>query len=353
MPLFYENIKRKEQADLLSQVQPAKESLPTNPHLSVSLLTRVTLNPLKSLLANSGVDQWVRDANSGSQNVKSDQKHGKIQVSSKGYDVVTGVTQGSIAALMVGVLCNPVDRANALYTRKSASYQSVFKQVLQNPFIGTGHAIKRNIPRNAMVFSALPIVRKELEEKGYTSATSQLMSGVPAGIIDALVMAKTTVVRIRQHTLNLDLKQASATVTMQDLRAAREWGVKRGVAYWMTFPITTDWCESILSPKELVKDEKPTHKNLIYLAAGGVAGGVAAALSYPLDVALRRNVIFPHVLPIKEMFENYCQHGFFNTVKNSTHRGFPISGARVVVSSAIINWAYHAAEAIWSPVLTK
>jgi hypothetical protein len=242
-----------------------------------------------------------------------------------------------------------------------AQYQN-FKNIFPNqPWAGTLYGIKVNIPRNAVAFTTLPLLRDQLEES-FTPRQSVGIAGVGTGIVESLFTARARVIKTIMHTSkdNPTHKQVWASLPVvargEKVKAAIKWGAAKGVAYWVTFPVLTQLCEEQFKQgiNYFQLGDSYALRAADYLLAGALAGAVTPLISYPLDVLEKRAILNTGQNQIQKTWNYYCRYGLLSTIKHNTHVGFLKTALpRMMISSAFFNFTLHLAKSGCDVVFVK
>jgi hypothetical protein len=333
----------------------------------------------------------------------------KMPVSAEAYDVAQGVLHGTLQALACALL-NPIDKKNAeLVTSKKhhkvepigkavqnalvpvkvlpnalvvykppvlfnlpvlktpvsygwrKQYQN-FKNIFPNqPWAGTLYGIKVNIPRNAVAFTTLPLLRDELEES-FTRKESLVIAGAGTGVVESLFTARARVIKTIMHTskdnpTHRQVWDSLPVVTRgEKVKAAIKWGAAKGVAYWVTFPVLAQVCEEQFKQgiDHFQLGDSYALRAADYLLAGALAGAVTPLISYPLDVLEKRAILNTSHNQIHKTWNYYCRYGLLSTIKHNTHVGFLKTALpRMMMSSAFFNFTLHLAKSGCDAVFVK
>lgn len=320
--------------------------------------------------------------------VKEKLKKNQISVSVETYDVIQGVTHGTLQALACGAL-NPIDKKNAAeVTRKRlmisaqpetcapkkpftvrSAFQNFKATFPEHPWAGTGYGIKTNIPRNAATFTFVPMVNDELQGRSLTSMQCDVVAGLGGSMPEAIATARLRAIRVQHQlytsTLSAKVKPLAprhywntipAEVRSANVKSALVWGIAKNGAYWAVFPALTTLLESQLTRaiKHFELESFQSFVMLDYAMAGAIAGGIAPVVSYPLDVMEKRAIFDPNESQFKRTWNYYCQHGMWKTIQNETHVSyFKTVLPRMMISSALYNLTLHAAKASCDVALEK
>jgi hypothetical protein len=334
----------------------------------------------------------------------------KMPVSAISYDIAQGILHGTLQALACASL-NPIDKKNAeLVTSKKqpvlqynnlltetaikqaamtpltattssstalvpvpsraaaqygwrAQYQSFKNFIPSQPWAGTLYGIQTNIPRNVVVFTALPLLRDELEDH-FTPGQSKVIAGTGTGIVETLFTAQNRVIKTIMHTspekAGLSHKQvwASLPVVMrgEKTKAAIKWGAAKGIAYWVTFPVLSQLCEEQVKAgvDYFQLGDSYVVAGASYMLAGAVAGTITPLISYPLDVLEKRAILNPAKNQLQKTWEYYCRFGLRDSIKYNTHVGFIKTALpRMMISSAFFNLTMHMSKSACDAVFLK
>jgi hypothetical protein len=247
------------------------------------------------------------------------------------------------------------------YSIWRTQYQN-FKNLFPNhPWAGTLYGIKVNIPRNAVAFTTLPLLRDELEES-FTPGQSKVIAGVGTGLVESLFTARARVIKTIMHTskdapTHKEVWAALPVVARgEKVKAAIKWGAAKGVAYWVTFPVLTQLFEEQFKQeiKHFQLGDSYTLRAADYLLAGAAAGAIAPLVSYPLDVLEKRAILNPGQNQLQKTWNYYCRYGLRNTIAHNTHVGFLKTALpRMMLSSALFNFTLHLAKSGCDAVFVK
>jgi hypothetical protein len=320
------------------------------------------------------------------------------------YDAAQGVVHGTLQTLACASL-NPLDKKNAELATASPSdkkqkaklaknaakaarglkvslpasqaltptlegamqpwkipYQAVKGMFPQHPWAGTLYGIRTNLPRNVATFTALPFLRDELEEQGYTPMQSKVIAGLGTGLLESIFTARARVIRTLVHTAKTNLSHQQvweatpANKRSASVKSAMKWGAGSGMVYWSAFPALTQLFESQfkVAINYFQLGNSYTVKTFDYLLAGALAGAITPIFSYPLHIAGQRAMLKPQQNQVQRTFNYYCYHGLKNTIVNNTHVGFVGTALpRMMLSSAFFNLTLHIAKSACDQVFDK
>lgn len=220
-----------------------------------------------------------------------------------GKSLVAGGIAGAISRSVV----SPLERLKILLQLRTDSSQSGVIQNMRKMyqeegvlgfFRGNGTNIVRIIPYSAVQFATYEGIKRLIvgERKDQeSSAAVKLLSGALAGITSVTVTYPLDLVRTR---LSLSGETPRSIIACLQQVYLKEGGVVAfyrglvptitGIAPYVALNFTTyETLKSILSKRRSLKvdEELPVY---IRLACGGLAGAVAQACTFPLDVIRRR-----------------------------------------------------------------